>query len=204
MRLWLIIIPLALSACAGQRAYNKAVRNLSRLQAVLQKHPELADTLQLVVKDTVRISPLQSDIVVDRVVDSAMVDALARELCDRLRAAERPAIDTATDPPGEQIFTARKRLIKAACPPMKLDTMLMIRVYNKTFDREVPMGLSIETVAGRLMVTTMVKAVNIPDEKFKTVVQISRIPFYSDVWFYVSLGLAALLVIVFVSAVRRR
>lgn len=196
MRLFLLMLAVALVGCGPLKQVRKARKAVNTLERLVREHPELADTLKIVSRDTIKTAPLQADIVHDRVIDSAAVDSLSRELCAKLIAAHQPIHDTVrvVDPKlVRELQAARRRLLQAACPPLALDTAFQVKVFNKTFKTELPIGLSVTTVAGRLQVSLTLQAIKIPEEKSKTEVHIDGgPPFYKVPWFWSTLVFVAL------------
>lgn len=188
-----IILCFLLSACnPQQRALKSAKKHWGSIQELLMKYPELADTLELVRRDTIRLEGFQDTVMV--VNDASVwgedffkdVDTLAKEV---VKNPAQPLPVT--------------RLQKRICPELVKDTTYHIAVYNAAIKRLIPIHIKVRVKDGKAGFSVLAADVKIPDPEIVKQLEFKPVQpkFYRDQWFWVTVTLALLLVL---SLLRRR
>lgn len=186
MRILIVLISLLTLSCSPPIIQVK--RHWDKIQELVLKHPELADSLGIVKRDTLRSDSIQTRIAVTSDPgswDSSMfgeVDSLVREIV---------VLKTDTVYKIKTIVKLQGRI----CPDIQKDSTYHLKVYNSQISLWIPIHLTVKAHGGALSIDIMAEAVQIPEPHTTTEVQFKseKQVFYKDQWFWMFSGLIVLL-----------
>ncbi len=193
-----LVILILCSSCGvfnpEKRAYNKIKRNWNRIEETLKKYPNLADSVKIEIKDTVKTTEVRDSLVFVTSIDSTAVDSLALLLIDAKSKRDTVLINK-----------TRYRLSTLGCPEVKKDTVYRITIFNSKDSVDIPIHLKVFAKGNKLVVNLEIPPGKLP-QKFNAVSvnfpQPEKI-FYQDFWFWVSCGLAVIVVFLVGKALTR-
>jgi len=173
-----------LSSCAATSSYNKIKRNWRKIEKEIAKNPKLADSLPGKIRDTLKTTEIKDRLIYEIVIDSSLVDSLARALCESKKPQEKIII--------------RERLARSSCPKVQKDTTYKLVVIRGKHKTEIPIQLKIASENGLLSIEIDAKPVNIPVEyDSKTpIFNCPEKPIYKDLWFWVFVAFVVVVVVI--------
>jgi hypothetical protein len=170
-----VILLLIASGCVSPLI--KVKRHWNAIQEELLKHPELADSLQLVKHDTIRSEPF-----VDRFVsvnDSATWDSSLFGEVDSLAAVIIKA-------PEEKKAVPLTKLQTVICPSLTKDSVYHVKVYNSKLTLWIPIHLSVNVKNGKINIWISGDAIKVPEPTVTKSLEFKSVKpkFYADQWFW--------------------
>jgi len=186
----LILLLLVCSCATEQRALRRARKHWSAIQAELMRHPSIADSLNLIRRDTIYAHAIRDSAVV--VNDSTVWGD------DFFISVDSIAADVVAAPLHEKAKPVT-RLQKKICPEIDKDSTYIIPVTYRATLKDVkyyiPVRIAAKVKDGRITLVVDGKDVKMPDPEvvrsivFKPVKPV----FYRDQWFWVAVMLLVML-----------
>lgn len=156
-------------------AIVRVKRHWNKIQEELLKHPELADSLNLVKHDTVRVKGFEDRF--EERNDStswdtdffAAVDTLVHDVI----VAEKKALPVT-------------RLQHKICPTIKKDSVYHIKIYNSDISLWVPILLEVRSDGSKISIKIKADDVKMPDPQIIKSLEFKPVApkFYLDQWFW--------------------
>lgn len=178
--------------CGPQRSYQKIKRHWYKIQAELQKYPQLVDSLEIVDHDTIFIEGVHDTIWV-KANDPNTWDDSFKEKVD---SAAFQLVNTSKLPTVEYV-NAAQNLQKVICPKIEKDTTFFVTISNSRINYKIPINVGIKALGGKLLVIVNTSKVEIPDDTINTEISFKcpPTPFYKNPWFWGFFGLLVLLIV---------
>jgi len=194
-----VIVMIAISLCFWSCANPvlKAKRHWDAIEEILLKHPEIADSLNIIRHDTLRTDGFKDEVMV--INDSSVwdqdffveADSLAKEVT-------RAKISAKAKP-----LTKLQTLI---CPALDKDSVYHVRVYNSKLSIWIPIHLSVHAGKGKIAIDILSEDVQIPEPQTIKTLEFKAVKpkFFYDQWFWLTAILLLLWVGTIVFLVRTR
>ena len=185
---WLLYLLAIL--CLGCSSANRIKRSWNKIQRELEANPGLADSLRIVDHDTIRTERVVDSLVYKPVIDEALVDSLARALCETLKSNDPASI-------APQI---RRRLATTGCPEVAKDTTYMVKITYMGITSEIPIRLNVRLHNGELKLSILATEIEIPTRhtNLKIDVKNDAIPVWRNPWFWSVVGIILILILLIV------
>lgn len=196
--LFMLGIALVCGACSPRHAaYRKAKKNLAKIEQVIRSYPELADSLNLTQNEPITSPGIYDSLQATPAVDSSMVDSLAIELAKQKHDLEATIKSIQSRQP-QVITQIREKLIRAACPDINTSNTFFLTLIDGSDSLRVPLDVHLQAVGGQLKAHLSLEAIHWDRKREKTRIDLIEPEkrFFMDVWFWVSVGLAVLLILV--------
>lgn len=171
------VLILLLVCCSCASPLIKVKKHWDAIQVELLKHPELADSLQLIRHDTLRVSGFKDEEVVTD--DSTVWRA------DFLSEADTLAWDVINAPARSKAVPVTK-LQHFICPTLTKDSVYHIHVFNSKLSYWIPVRLSVKVNGGNIRILVSSEDVKIPEPQVEKVLEFksAKTVFYKDTWFW--------------------
>lgn len=195
MKIFIIVAAIILSGCGifkspSDRAITRAKKHWDKIQEELLKHPEIADSLQLVRHDTIKVDALAVHIEPKTdVADSALWDSAffgeVDSLVDNVVKAKEPEKPKAV-----------VKLQDRICPTLNYNENHMLKVYNSKLTMWVPIRVNVQAKGGKLSVDINTDPIKMPEPQVIKSIEFKAVEthFLKDMWFWVSMALLLILV----------
>ncbi len=187
----LTLFALFVMSCATpqQKAFKSASKSLANIQRLVNKYPELIDTLRLIYHDTIRVETARVSLD-DNGANAFMWDSVT--VSSNTALADSVVKSTGIKKPG-----ALSRLQVAICPSVERDTTTFIKVFNNTVTRLVPIHISVRAKGSYLHVDVFTDEVKIPDNRVEKIATLNEVApsFYKDQYFWIAVALLAILLL---------
>lgn len=170
---------LLLMAC---NPLKSAKKHWTAIQDLLLKYPELADTLELIKRDTIRLQGFRDSVAV--VNDSTVWGD------DFFREVDTLASNVVKAPESKKAAPVTK-LQRKLCPELERDTTYHIKVYNSVLTRHIPIQIHVHVKDGKASFSILADNVQIPEQNVIKSVEFKPIApaFYRDKWFWLAVAM---------------
>ena len=194
-RICLIIVLFILTSCASPLI--KAKRHWDAIKELMLKHPELADSLELVHRDTLRSEGFKDKTIA--VNDSSVWDE------DFFASVDTSAWEIIRADDGKKAAPVTKLQTKI-CPAIDKDSTYHVRVYNSKLTLWVPIHLAVKAKNGKITIDIMSDNIKIPEPTVTKTLEFRSVKpkFYADQWFWLFILLVAILVFLLTQQLRQR
>ncbi len=191
----MMAIVLLFGACASPLI--KAKRHWNKIEEILLKHPEIADSLALVKHDTVRVKGFtdHTEVVNDSTVWNEDFFASVDTLAEAITKADH----------GKKAAPVTK-LQQRICPSLTKDSTYHVKVYNSDVSMWVPVHLAVKAKDGKITIDILTEDLRIPDPQIIKSVEFKSLKpkFYADQWFWVAVMLFVVLAGFIALSLRRK
>jgi hypothetical protein len=217
---YFIILLLLLTGCSERYYANKALRTIkkdyTKIQTLLQKHPQLVDSLEIVKHDTLVVTVPGAALVVDN--DPGKWDSTTIAQVDTAAMGFMAAVDslhlgwsgtTANTVPTKNLTTGVTRAARALqskiCPHLVKDTVIYVTVRNSVINERVPVRVGVIADGSSIKVYTLLQSFSLP-ENTPLPLPVFEAPeksLFADTWFWVAVASWVVTVLVTLTVLKR-
>lgn len=180
------ILFLLCSCSSPQRSLLKVKKYWGKIETELLKHPEIADSINMVKRDTVFVEKTVTTLEAKN--DSTVWDDIFFHEVDTLAKA-------VTEAKPEEKAKPVAKLQRLICPELVKDSTYHVRVYNSAISIYVPVHLQVKAKDGKIRIGIVTGDVKVPDPRVIKSIEFKPVhpQFYRDQWFWVAVMLLVML-----------